>query len=180
MEKKKPDSVADADAGEFFLKFYPELFRRVSAITGASHADVDDIVQETFLQAWRDRRRFNGHASPLTWLNAIARNRAMDFNRRKRLQRHAGETLRGLTHLDREDLPEEVLEDREVGARVRRALNDLPPEYTKLLLLRYLEDLSVPEIATRLHESEDAIESRLRRAREAFRKILQNEVRDES
>jgi len=166
------DRTADADPGAFFRAHYPELYRFVSSSTGFPPADVDDVVQETLVQAWRDRSRFEHDASALTWLRSIARNRARDLLRRRRVRRDADRVLRSLGRLETEDLSPDLLDSEELGARVRDALHGLPKEYAGLLVLRYLEDQTVKAIAAKLSETEDAVESRLRRAREAFRKRL--------
>ena len=140
--------------------------------TGFPRADVDDMVQETMVQAWRDRERFEHGAVPLTWLLAIARNRVRDLLRKQRVRQDSDRVLRALGRLEIEDVSSDVLECFELGLRVRQALEALPREYSESLALRYLEEKSVKAIAELKSESEDAVESRLRRAREALRKRL--------
>lgn len=172
--------AADPDPGAFFRAHYPDLYRYISATTGFARADVDDLVQETLVQAWRDRRRFENASAPLTWLFGIARNRIRDLLRRRRVRSDADRIARALGRLDVEELPRDVLESAELGARVREALQGLPREYLDLLVARYLEEKSVKAIAESRSESEDAVESRLRRAREAFRRRLnEGAVHDE-
>ncbi len=57
-------AVAMPALAAFYREFYPRLYRFVFAQTGAPHADVDDIVQETLLQAWRRHEEFLGQAAP--------------------------------------------------------------------------------------------------------------------
>src|SRR6185436_13514669 len=150
----------------------PDLVRYISAATGFSRADVDDLVQETLVQAWRDRRQFENASAPLTWLLGIARNRIRDLLRRRQVRSDADRIARALGRMDVEEVPRDVLESEELGARVRVALQALPREYLDLLVARYLEEKSVKAIAESRSESEDAVESRLRRAREALRRQL--------
>ena len=166
------DRTADADPGAFFRSHYPDLYRYISASTGLSRADVDDLVQETLVQAWRDRRQFEKTDAPSAWLLAIARNRVRDLLRRRRVRQDADAVLRALGRLEIDEVAPDLLESAELGVRVREALRSLPPEYSDLLVLRYLEEKPVKAIAELNSESEDAVESRLRRAREAFRKRL--------
>ncbi len=166
------DVAADADPGAFFRAHYPDLYRFVSARSGLPRTDVEDLTQETLVQAWRDRERFRKEASPKTWLLGIARNRIQDFLRKARVRREGDRVVQALARLDSEELPGDVLESADLGARVRRALHELPAEYAELLMLRYLQGRSVRSIAEAASESQDAVESRLRRAREAFRKQL--------
>jgi RNA polymerase sigma-70 factor (ECF subfamily) len=152
---KTVDLRLAADPSSFFDELHPQVFRFIAA-TGAPAADVDDLVQETLLHAWRSRAQYRGEASVSTWVLAIARNRV-----RMRLR-----------SLDEEEIPGDVLRDAETAGAVRRALEDLDPDQREALIRRYYDGLSVKELALRLDESEKAVESRLHRAREALREKL--------
>ena len=162
-----------ADAATFFSRFYPLVRRFVSSASGAGPADVEDLVQETLLDAWRGRDRFRGDSEALTWVLGIAKNRVL-LRRRSlgvagRAQREVREAA---SSIDRALVPEELLESEELRGRVRRALEEVGDAYARVLVLRYCEGLAVREIAARLGEGEKAVESRLQRAREAFRECL--------
>ncbi|MGH7361770.1 MAG: RNA polymerase sigma factor, partial [Candidatus Methylomirabilales bacterium] len=90
----------DLDPSAFFDEFYPQVFRFVAAATGAAAADVEDLVQETLLHAWRNRAQFRGDASPLTWVLAIARNRARARLRALETRGAHDRTLRALAALE--------------------------------------------------------------------------------
>ena len=167
------DVATDTDPEAFFRAYYPELYRYISAKSGLPSSDVEDLAQETMVQAWRDRDRFKGQAATRTWLRSIAGNRIRDHHRKSQVRRDSGPVLRALARLHAEELPPSVLDSIELGSKVRLALNRLDEDYARILILRYLEGRSVQEIARRLSESEDAVESRLRRAREAFRRTLE-------
>jgi RNA polymerase sigma-70 factor (ECF subfamily) len=154
----------DSNPLPFFEEFYPAVFRFVAA-TGAPAADVDDLVQETLLHAWRNRGQFRSEASSLTWVLSIAKNRV-----RMRLRSLGSRPAFG--SIDREELPADVVRSPEAAAAVRQALDAIDPDYAEVLVRRYLEGRSVREIADALNESEKAIESRLHRAREALRDRL--------
>ena len=154
----------ELDPSAFFDECYPRVFRFVAAATGAAAADVDDLVQETLLHAWRNRAQFRGESSLLTWVLSIARNRV------KMRLRSAKPAALGA--IDREVIPADVLRSRETAAAVRRALDALDPSHAEVLMLRYFDGLPVREIAARLGESEKAVESRLHRAKLALRDRL--------
>jgi len=168
-----------ADAGAFFDDFYVRVFRFVSASTGASRSDVEDLVQETLLHAWHNRGQFRGDASPLTWVLAIARNRVRMRDRAKRSETEAEAVRRALARVETEPFPPEALLAEETRRRVRRALEDLDASYADLLVRRYFRGQTVRAIAEETGESEKAIESRLHRAREAFREQLKGGRHDE-
>lgn len=163
-----------ADAETFFSEYYPRVYRFVSSASGAGTADIEDLVQETLLEAWRGRTRFRGDSEALTWILGIAKYRVL--LRRRSLGtagRHEREVQEAARSVDRVLVPEELLESEEMRGRVRRALEGIDEAHSRVLVLRYYEGLAIREIAARLGESEKAVESRLHRAKEAFRDRLQ-------
>jgi RNA polymerase sigma-70 factor (ECF subfamily) len=166
------DIRPDLDPSAFFDEAYPQVFRFVAAFTGAPAADVDDLVQEALLEAWRGRASFRGDASRLTWVLGIARRLATG---RRRSTARREEILRALRALEEAPVPADVLRDEETVRRVREALDALDPAHAEALILRYYDGRPVREIAAALGESEKAVESRLHRAREALRDRLKEE-----
>jgi RNA polymerase sigma-70 factor (ECF subfamily) len=163
-------SMAGLDAlRSSFREIYPRLFRFVFSRTDLPPSDVDDIVQEALIHGWQRRQEFLEQSSFETWLCSIAQHKIADFWRGRR---RAPEVLEALERIDRAPIPEDLLSTAEMRQRVALALERLADEYARVLTLRYLEDLPVRAIAERLGESESAIESRLTRAREAFRRLL--------
>ena len=166
------DARPNLDPAAFFDEAYPRVFRFVASLTGAPAADVDDLVQESLLEAWRGRASFRGDASLLTWILGIARRRALA---RRRSTARGDALLRALRELDTAPIAAVVLRDEETIGRVRSALDGLEAGYAEVLVLRYLEAKPVRDIAAELEESEKAVESRLHRAREALRDRLKEE-----
>ncbi len=162
----------DLDPAGFFREFYEKVYRFVASGTGLPDQEIEDLVQETLLQAWRDREQFRTDSAALTWVLSIAKHRVFDYRRREQRVRQADAVLRALASLETEELPEHVLASEEAGRRVRRALEELEPDYAEVLLQRYRDGRSVQEIADAMGESRKAVESRLHRAREALRKAL--------
>jgi RNA polymerase sigma-70 factor, ECF subfamily len=148
---------------------YPRLFRFVFSRSGLAPADVDDIVQETLTHGWQRRKEFLEQSSFETWLIAIARHKIADFWRGRS---RALDVDRALARIDETPIPEDLLKTAEMRERVADALERLDDDYARVLTLRYLDDLPVRAIAERLRETESAVESRLTRARDAFRKLL--------
>lgn len=174
MMLQEPALTFEADPAAFVRQFYPQLYAFVSAATGAARSDVEDLVQETLLQAWRDRGRASRDAA---WILAIARHRIADFFRARRRTEKADDVLKALARMDTDRIPDDLLERVELGSRVRAALQELPAEYARVLHQRHLDGKSVRAIAEEGGESESAVDSRLRRAHEALRKMLQGGVK---
>lgn len=161
-----------ADAASFFDDLYPRVFRFIAVATGAGRSEVEDLVQETLLEAWRGRGRFRGDASVQTWVLAIAKNRVRLRHRSRAVEGEAERALRAIASIETAAISADLAESEEMKRRVRRALEEIGEPYAEVLVGRYYEGLSVRAIAERSGETEKAIESRLQRAKEAFRDRL--------
>jgi RNA polymerase sigma-70 factor, ECF subfamily len=167
------------DAASFFDDLYPRVCRFVAACTGADSGEVEDLAQETLLEAWRSRDRFRGDSSVLTWVLGIARNRARLRRRADGVRDEAARVLRAIASVETEEVPVDLAQGEEMKRRVRQALEEIDDAYAGVLVRHYCEGLSVRAIALKLGESEKAVESRLQRAREAFRERLKHGVDDD-
>lgn len=129
--------------------------------------DADDLVQETFVRAWRALDRFDPERPLMPWLLRIATNRAMsllDVRKRRRAE-ELTETIP-----DAGPSPPEQADRRRLHAAVRREVDRLPEDQRVVLVLRAAEDLSYREIAEVLGVPIGTVMSRLARARETLRK----------
>jgi RNA polymerase sigma-70 factor, ECF subfamily len=132
---------------------------------GGARDLADDVLQETWLTAVRRVRRFDPAAGSFHgWLCGIAANVLRNHVRSHRRRRRRQEPLNG-------DLAQEypALANRERAERIAAALAELPDRYEIVLRMKYLDRLSVAEIAATTGETEKAVESLLTRARAAFR-----------
>jgi RNA polymerase sigma-70 factor (ECF subfamily) len=140
----------------------PRVYRYLLARSGDRWL-AEELTQQTFVEAIRSRRRFDGRSDVVTWLCAIGRNKLVDHYRR---------SGREVTRQERLEAgggaPDEVASSDERDA-IRRALNELPSDQRLALIFRYLDQMPVREVAAQLDRSEKATESLLSRAREGFR-----------
>jgi RNA polymerase sigma-70 factor (ECF subfamily) len=162
---------------QFFDAYAARLAAFAARRSALDAAAIEDVVQITMINAMRGLAGFRGGSALFTWLCQICRNHLADVRRKAARQppvqsldtlaaAQPQATLLELT--DFRDPLDECAQDSTRGA-VRRAVNRLPATYARILELRYGDDLTVPEIARLLEVSEDAAESRLARARQAFR-----------
>jgi len=134
-------------------------------------------VQVTMINAMRGLGTFRGGSTLFTWLCQICRNHLADIRRKTERQpkvqslEHLEATKASGTVVELTDFrdPLDEVADDSTRSAVRRAVNQLPATYARILELRFGDDLTVPEIAKILQLSESAAESRLSRARQAFR-----------
>src|SRR5262249_29176229 len=125
---------------------------------------------ETWLVAVRRIRSFAPESGSFAgWLRGIAANVVRNHLRRDSLRNGQLQTIRN----GAVEPPDSRLERREEAERVARALATLPEHYEAVLRAKYLEGLSVAEIAAERSESAKAVESLLTRARQAFRDVYE-------
>jgi RNA polymerase sigma-70 factor (ECF subfamily) len=148
----------------------PVVYGFVFARVGGNEEAAADLVQDTLVEAVRSAHGFRGEAALTTWLCAIAR---------RRLARHYESERRDT--LVRSGLhvvgpPSEPARDDEVAGRdeVVRALGKLAPLHRQVLVLKYLDDLTVEEIAQVVGRSRVQVQSLLQRARDGLRRTLES------
>lgn len=145
--------------------------------------DARDAVQEAWLQAFRALPRFEGQSQLSTWLHRIVVNAAlMKLRSQRRRPEAAPDELpphadAGAAWADVADAAsaEDDLAGRERRALVRRAIDLLPETHRSVLLLRDFEELDTDETARRLGTTAGAVKTRLHRARQALRAMIERE-----
>ena len=141
----------------------------------------EDLTEETLVEAWRSLKRFDGTCRFSTWLYAILVHRFQKSARRARSRpvplaslpvREAENQEILLERLsDTEPWPAEALLQKELTARLKEAVHELPPKHQQVVLLRFFEEASLPEIAVALGLSIGTVKSRLHHALEKLRKM---------
>lgn len=161
---------------ELFRDVVPRLFRIVVTRVDGREDLAEDLVQRALAQGMRKLHTFRGEASLLTWLTTIALREASQYRRSEARApqsvslTESPEIRTALELLESQDeSPEQSLQRRQVRALVREVLGRLPERYARALELKYLEELSVKEIARHLETGPVAVQSILARARLAFR-----------
>jgi RNA polymerase sigma-70 factor (ECF subfamily) len=148
-------------------QFGPAVYGFVYPRVGGHAEAADDITQETFIEAVRSASTFRGDSSLRTWLCAIAKRR---LSRHYESERKAALVRSGLAAVP--DVPVDDGGDIERRDEVTRALGSLPPLHRQVLVLKYLDDRSVEEIATELGRTRVQVQSLLQRARVGLREEL--------
>lgn len=152
--------------GELVERFQARLFNAMLQVVG-SHDEAEDVVQDSFVQAYVKLDTFQGNSKFFTWLYRIAFNNALSRQRRKRhdLSIEQSREVTGSDPQDRLESPEEPLLREERVSLVHRALTMLTEEHRSILVLREMEEMSYEEIAEILTINIGTVRSRLSRAR---------------
>jgi RNA polymerase sigma-70 factor (ECF subfamily) len=164
----------DPEAVEELVRLYADdVYRFVYNQVGGSAQDAEDVVQETFVAALKAIRRFKGDSKLRTWLFSIAAHKAIDH--RRRTSRHVEISTQDVViPLPAEQvLPEQAVERFEVRQAVRQSLLQLPSHYRTALILKYVEEMPVREMALVMKRSIKSVESILVRARRLLAQIFE-------
>jgi len=154
------------------------VFRLAYRMTG-NETDAEDMVQETFLRAWREIRRFDGRASFGTWLHRICANRTVDFLRARNRWQPTISTGPDQEHDPFRNMPSE-LPSPERSARSAQATALLEPALAALseiertaFVLRHYEGLPIDEVAGALGVQPGAARHSIFRAVRKLRRALE-------
>ncbi len=161
---------------EAFARLFDHYAPRLKAFLmrqGAEGAAAEELVQETLLTVWRRAETFDpAQATVATWVFTIARNKRID-----RLRRENKPDLDPHEPLFRPEIEsaDETVNRRQQGARLRRAIADLPPEQADLVRMAYFGDKVHTTIAAETGIALGTVKSRLRLAMKRLRRALEEE-----
>ena len=160
----------DSEAFRQLVEAYQtQVYRLALRMCGADGAD--DVTQDAFVAAWRALPNFCSDCRFSTWLYRLTTNAAIDYLRREKRHRAAGD-IAELELPDDAPTMQELSERAETQSRVRRALSCLSDEHRQVLLLRYMQELDYGEIAAAQEVSEGTVKSRINRAKARLRELL--------
>jgi len=174
--KPKPptDQASPIQSADAFDRLYTRtnlvVFRYVFGLHGGPSEDVEDLTAETYIRAWKSRKRFRGDDSAaLGWLLKIARNLVIDKSRRIE------------NKIYKLDIEQHILPNPDIGPEEKAVhqqqlhilwnlLNKLPTHHREIIVLRYLLGWQVKEIAAHLGLPENTISVNIRRILKRLRR----------
>lgn len=176
------EALRSGDRAEFarLVETYSGPIYRLASKMLDNPQDAEDILQETFIKAFRYFKGFDGRSSVSTWLYRIATNEALMHLRRRRpdqvsidepVDNQEGEQ-EPLQIVDWCCMPEQELMSAETRKHLDLAIDTLPHSLRIVFLLRDIEGLSTQEATDVLNLSETAVKTRLSRARLRLREVL--------
>lgn len=160
---------------DWIKRYSSQLLKFIERFT-ENKEDAQDIFQETLIAAIESLPFYKRKSSFFTWLCGIARHEIIDYYRKKRIKAILFSRLPWLEKLAKEALgPEEEIIEKELKEKINTVLKNLSEGYQVILRLKYIEGRSMAEIAEKLRLTIKAVESRLSRARLAFRQAWKRE-----
>ncbi len=156
--------------GKLYDHYQPKIYRFV-LVKVSYREEAEDITHQIFLKAWTGMGSYRDFGFPFgSWLYRIARNQIIDYYRAKKpdvsIERTELEEI-GIDY----SLHGSVAEKMEIE-RVKKAVGKLKPEYQDVIMLRFVEDVSIRDTALALEKSEGAVKLLQHRAIKELKEIL--------
>lgn len=171
--------AGDSDAFRCLVERHSRDVFRVAYRMAGNEQDAEDLVQETFLRAYRQIGRFDSRARFGTWLYRIAMNCSLDLLRARRRRREADAPLQGEaggTVLDAlpsgDPSPERLAFNRQLERRLQAALSTLSPAERIAFTMRHFEGVGIDEISRALGTPGGAARHSVFRAAQKLRRAL--------
>ena len=174
-----PQDTFDATAIEYRGRFLATARRLLP-----DHAAAQDVVQDAMLSAVRNLPRFRGDSQMSTWLGRIVINSAL--SRRRVIKRRPEQSLETLLEQPEPKVhqstplaahgpsPERAMLHGEARKLLLEAIDELPEDYRRVVVMRHYEDARIADIAAKLRITPNAAKLRLLRAHRALRRLLEN------
>lgn len=170
MSESGETSVSESQAAFEFTGLYRNYQGLVRTVIYqiAGGDGIDDLVQEAFVRIWKGLPQFRGDSKITSWIYRVCTNLALDHCRQRSTRgEFAGpEALDSAAELPRQEV---ALTDRDL---VEKGLAHLSTDHRAVLVLAYIHDLSISEIAQAVDVSEGTVKSRLHYAKAEFRQFL--------
>jgi RNA polymerase sigma-70 factor (ECF subfamily) len=181
VEKRLTERAKRGDREAFaeLIEIYKDKIFQLAYRMVGNRQDAEDIAQETFLRVYANLHNYDDSYKFSTWIYRIATNLCIDRGRKKRPdfsldeEIESGQGMDWYSRLSSNDkTPEEKLVTQELQETVQDAISHLAPKYRSIMILRYIEDLSLQEISDVLKLPVTTIKTRIHRGREALRSRL--------
>ena len=157
-------------------RFNPYLYK-IGRSYNYNHEDTQDLMQETFIDAYKNLNKYEGRASFKTWIIRIMMNNCY---RKKRKSSFKNEIIQDMNDnskpmfISGNNDTEKTIQNRELGHIIEKALVNIPFDYRMVFSLREINGLNVSDTADLLEISESNVKVRLNRAKSMLRKEIES------
>ncbi|WP_227395918.1 RNA polymerase sigma factor SigW [Jeotgalibacillus aurantiacus] len=181
--KKRIQQVLKGDQNAFgeIVELYKDRVYHVCFRMLGNRHEAEDIAQEAFIRAYTNIHTFDIDRKFSTWIFRIATNLCIDRIRKKKPDYYLDAEVAGTEGLTMysqvesdEPLPEDEVESMELQESIQKEISLLPDKYRSVIVLKYIEELSLKEISEILDLPLGTVKTRIHRGREALRKQLRS------
>ncbi|MCL2001756.1 MAG: sigma-70 family RNA polymerase sigma factor [Planctomycetes bacterium] len=168
----------EAALEEFYEAYFPRLYRFVFYRVRCDHQHSEEVIHDTFMEALENAGKYNpSRGSVESWLITLSRNRIRSLNAlmnrpleyEKSWSMVEGELESLFAYMDAGNFSSSAPENEYLRTLVGAVMGSIPEEYSRLLEMKYISELTIRDIAGAIHKTEKSVESQLTRARSAFR-----------
>ena len=171
--------TGDSAAFELLMRRHNQRVFRVVRSVLRDTDDIEDVIQQAYVQAFLHLDQFGGNARWSTWLCRIAINEALARLRQRgrfvSIEAVSEEAMANLSKGSSGD-PERTAAGREFSKMVEQAIDELPEIYRAVLIMREVEGMTTEETASVLDVQTDVIKTRLHRARASLRDAIEDRI----
>jgi RNA polymerase sigma-70 factor (ECF subfamily) len=172
----------DATAFDTLIRRHDRFLYRVARSILLDDYEAEDVVQETFIKAFKRLVDFRGEARLSTWLTRIALNEALGRKRRRRNTVELGALQHSNAQIEPSPMiasaqdPELTAAQHQIRKLLERAIDELPDSLRTVFVMRDVEELSTAEAARLLGLGVPTVKTRLHRARRMLREVLGDQI----
>jgi RNA polymerase sigma-70 factor (ECF subfamily) len=174
---------------QFFDDYHPRLFRFIMSRIDHDYDLANDMAQDTLCKALDKIADYRGEAALFTWMCQISRSlihaHYVKQKRREKIVAPIADTpemqsiLENIS-VDDEQQPERMTMNSQLKQILEEVLDHLPTDYGNVLTWKYIDELSVIEIAEQMATTQIAVQSVLARARKSFQQVIQKMLNHQS
>jgi RNA polymerase sigma-70 factor (ECF subfamily) len=158
---------------EVLMRRHNERLYRAARAVLRDDAEAEDVMQQTYVNAYAHLDQFEAHAAFATWLTRIAVHEALSrLRKRQRVTFTSADIEKQAMPVPSSSNPEREAMTRELGGLLEAAIEQLPDGSREVFVLRAVQGLSTADTAASLEISEDAVKTRFSRARAMLRRDL--------
>jgi RNA polymerase sigma-70 factor (ECF subfamily) len=168
----------DRRSFEMIYEAYFSFASHVAYRIVSNREDAEEVVQETFLNIYRNLVRFEFRSSLKTWIYRITINTALNFVKKHAKHRRQTPYIESFSGAQEPDAVK-LMETAEEEGRIQQLLSALSPDHRAVTVLRSVQGLSYQEIAETLAIPINTVRSRIKRAREALLALRKEVIKDE-
>jgi RNA polymerase sigma-70 factor (ECF subfamily) len=154
----------------FYARHHVRVYRFVLRLVG-NPTMAEDLINEVFLDVWRQAATFEARSAVSTWVLAIARFKALSMLRRRSEEELTEDAAAAIA--DTADDPEEAIQKKDKGEILRKCLTALTPDHREIIDLVYYHEKSVEEVAEIVGIPENTVKTRMFYARKKLAELLQ-------
>lgn len=170
-------AIASGDEAAFtalYRELQAKMERYATGILAGDSEAAADVIDEAFMDIWRNAGNYDGSGAAEGWIRRIVRNKAIDWIRKQKekVGISEGEQASYEAQAD-EATPESDYEKKSDGDELKREMNRLSPEHREVLWLAYYEHKSVAEISDAIDVPENTVKTRMFHARKQLKSALE-------